>query len=74
MGLEPFNVAAALNLVAAQRLVRRICSNCREETTYTDEYLDAAHLTDEDRKLTFFKGKGCDMCAGSGYKGRNGLY
>jgi type IV pilus assembly protein PilB len=45
MGLEPFNVAAALNCVTAQRLVRRICSNCKEEATYPDEYLEAGGIS-----------------------------
>jgi len=75
MGLEPFNVAAAVNLVTAQRLVRRICPNCRVETTYPDEYLEAARLTPEQlQNLKFYKGKGCDACGGSGYRGRQGLY
>ncbi len=74
MGLEPFNVAAALNCVTAQRLVRRICSGCKEEVTYTDEYFEAASMTEADRKVTFYRGKGCDKCGGSGYKGRAGLY
>ena len=75
MGLEPFNVAAAVNLVTAQRLVRRICSNCRVETTYPDEYLEAARLTPEQlQNLKFYKGRGCDACGGSGYRGRQGLY
>jgi type IV pilus assembly protein PilB len=75
MGLEPFNVAAAVNLVTAQRLVRRLCSNCRVETTYPDEYLEAARLTPEQlQTLKFYKGKGCDACGGSGYRGRQGLY
>jgi type IV pilus assembly protein PilB len=74
MGLEPFNVAAALNCVTAQRLLRRICSGCKEEAKYTDDYLDAASIFGEERKLTFYKGKGCDKCGGSGYKGRAGLY
>jgi type IV pilus assembly protein PilB len=74
MGLEPFNVAAALNCVTAQRLVRRICTRCKEEVTYPDEYLEASRLTDEHAKLTFYKGKGCDACGGSGFKGRAGLY
>jgi type IV pilus assembly protein PilB len=74
MGLEPFNVAAALNVITAQRLVRRICSNCKETATYSDEYLDAARLTDDQRAITFYKGKGCDDCGGTGYKGRQGLY
>jgi type IV pilus assembly protein PilB len=74
MGLEPFNVAAALNCVTAQRLLRRICSNCKEEATYSEEYLDAASIKGEDRKITFYRGKGCEKCGGSGYKGRAGLY
>ena len=75
MGLEPFNVAAALNLVTAQRLVRRICSKCKVEATYTDEYLRAAKLPDGFiEKVTLYKGEGCDKCGGSGYSGRQGLY
>jgi type IV pilus assembly protein PilB len=74
MGLEPFNVAAALNVITAQRLVRRICKNCKAEATYSDEYLEAARLTDQQRGVTFHKGEGCDDCGGTGYKGRQGLY
>jgi type IV pilus assembly protein PilB len=74
MGLEPFNVAAALNCVTAQRLVRRICNNCKEEAKYPDEYLEAGGIRGEDLNMTFYKGKGCDKCGGSGYKGRAGLY
>jgi type IV pilus assembly protein PilB len=74
MGLEPFNVAAALNVLTAQRLLRRLCKDCKEPTTYTDEYLDAGNLPAEYRNMQFFKGKGCDTCNGSGYKGRCGVY
>ncbi len=74
MGLEPFNVAAALNVITAQRLVRRICDDCKAEATYPDEYLRGAGLTDAHRALTFYKGTGCDVCGGSGYRGRQGLY
>ncbi|NIP61002.1 MAG: type IV-A pilus assembly ATPase PilB, partial [Gemmatimonadetes bacterium] len=75
MGLEPFNVASALNLVTAQRLVRRICTECKTETTYTDEHLEAARVPlDWAEKITFYKGEGCDACGESGYKGRQGLY
>jgi type IV pilus assembly protein PilB len=74
MGLEPFNVAAALNCVTAQRLLRRICKTCKEEAKYSEEYFNAASIGDEDRKMTFYKGKGCDQCGGTGYKGRAGLY
>lgn len=75
MGLEPFNVAAALNLVTAQRLVRRICSGCKAETSYPPEYLEAAHISPaKAANLKFYKGTGCDQCGGSGYRGRQGLY
>jgi type IV pilus assembly protein PilB len=74
MGLEPFNVAAALNCVTAQRLVRRICGTCKEEAKYPDEYLEAASITGQNADMTFYKGRGCDRCGGSGYKGRAGLY
>jgi type IV pilus assembly protein PilB len=72
MGIEPFNVASAVNLIVAQRLVRRICVDCKQEWDYTDEEMHAFMI---DRKQgPFFKGTGCDTCNGSGYKGRQGLY
>jgi type IV pilus assembly protein PilB len=75
MGIEPFNVASAVNLITAQRLARRICNSCKEEVTYPDEYMVAASLKPEDvAGMKFFRGKGCDACGGSGYKGRQGLY
>jgi type IV pilus assembly protein PilB len=110
MGLEPFNVASALNLILAQRLVRRICNNCRTAYVPAKEELDAAKVTPETtmrelrfteealrnakakatkealpyletlsldtkiKELGFFKGKGCEQCAGTGLKGRQGVY
>jgi type IV pilus assembly protein PilB len=110
MGLEPFNVASALNLVLAQRLLRRICGNCKEKYTPSDIEFDVAKVTKDmtlrDLRFTpdtienakaratkeaaphlvnitldtrvmdlpFFRGKGCDACAGSGMKGRQGVY
>lgn len=75
MGIEPFNVASAVNLITAQRLVRRVCSNCKEPHQYPDEYLRAAGVDDEHAaRATFYRGKGCDDCGGSGYRGRQGLY
>jgi len=75
MGIEPFNVASAVNLITAQRLVRRICSSCKEPVTYPPEFLEAAQITAEQAaSMTFYRGKGCDTCNGSGYKGRQGLY
>ena len=75
MGLEPFNVASALNLLTAQRLARRICKTCKAETTYAEEYFRAGKIDmDWAGKQTFYKGEGCDACGGSGYKGRCGFY
>jgi type IV pilus assembly protein PilB len=75
MGIEAFNVASAVNLVVAQRLVRRICKDCKAEHQYTDPEL-AALGTDlvSLKALKFMKGSGCDTCSGTGYKGRAGLY
>jgi type IV pilus assembly protein PilB len=75
MGIEAFNVASAVNLVVAQRLVRRICKDCKGEHKYKDEEL-ASLGTDlvKLKGLTFMKGSGCDTCSGTGYKGRAGLY
>ena len=75
MGIEAFNVASAVNLVVAQRLVRRICRECKGPHEYTDVELSA--LGDnfaEIRKIPFMKGSGCETCSGTGYKGRAGLY
>jgi len=75
MGIEPFNVASAVNLIVAQRLVRRICSDCKAEHKYTKEELAALGLTQEEAAgITFFKGAGCDSCGDTGYRGRQGLY
>jgi type IV pilus assembly protein PilB len=75
MGIEAFNVASAVNLVVAQRLVRRICKDCKGEHKYTDPELSALGTNLESlRALTFMRGSGCDTCSGTGYKGRAGLY
>jgi type IV pilus assembly protein PilB len=75
MGIEPFNVASAVNLIVAQRLVRRICSNCKESYEYSAEETVALQLSPEDlADMQFFRGEGCDTCNGTGYKGRAGLY
>jgi type IV pilus assembly protein PilB len=72
MGIETFNVASAVNLIVAQRLVRRICTGCKQEHQYSDEEMHAFGI---DRKVgPFFKGAGCETCNDTGYKGRQGLY
>jgi type IV pilus assembly protein PilB len=75
MGIEPFNVAAAVNLLVAQRLVRRICTSCKQLHRYKDDELKPLG-TDLDRlrALPFHKGTGCEACAGTGYRGRAGLF
>jgi type IV pilus assembly protein PilB len=75
MGVEAFNVASAVNLVVAQRLVRRVCKNCSEKVTYREEELKSlSEDLDAIRHIEFRRGKGCDTCDGLGYKGRAGLY
>ncbi|MGH7592362.1 MAG: type IV-A pilus assembly ATPase PilB [Gemmatimonadales bacterium] len=75
MGIEAFNVASAVNLVVAQRLVRRICTACSAPVTYTDVELKALTLDIEPlRRIAFRRGAGCDQCGGTGYRGRAGLY
>ena len=72
MGIEPFNVASAVNLIVAQRLVRRVCVDCKQEHAYTDEEMHAFGI--DRNQGPFFKGAGCDTCNGTGYKGRQGIY
>ena len=68
-------IADALEAIVAQRLVRTVCSRCKEQYTPTEEQLMELGITPEEvvgRK--FFRGKGCDNCHGSGYKGRTALF
>ncbi len=75
MGIEPFLVASSVNLICAQRLVRRICTACKEETTIPPEALvDIGYTPEEAQQVTPQKGAGCDRCNQTGYKGRVGLY
>ncbi len=75
MGIEPFLVASSVNLICAQRLVRRVCSNCKEDHALPAEGLKEAGFTAEEAKQVVpKKGAGCEKCNGTGYKGRVGLY
>ena len=75
MGIEPFLVATAVHLICAQRLVRRICSECKEELKLPPEALiDVGYTPEESKTVKVYKGKGCERCNGTGYKGRAGLY
>src|SRR5437879_1783426 len=75
MGIEPFLVATSVNLICAQRLVRRICSNCKEPLEVPEQaLLDAGFTPEEAKKTTVYYGKGCGTCNKNGYRGRVGLY
>jgi type IV pilus assembly protein PilB len=75
MGIEPFLVATSVNLICAQRLVRRVCSNCKEELEVPQQALiDAGYTTEESKVTKIYHGKGCGTCGKRGYKGRTGLY
>ena len=75
MGIEPFLVATSVNLIQAQRLIRRICSECKEEHELPPEGLvDLGFSEEEAGEMTLYKGKGCDRCNNTGYKGRVGLF
>ena len=75
LGVKPYLVATAVRAIMAQRLMRRICPNCREEYIPSAQEKDMIGLSEEYWAThKFFKGKGCDRCHGTGYKGRVGIY
>ncbi len=75
MGIEPFLVATSVHLVVAQRLVRRICTFCKEPIETPPAALTSMGFTErEARTLKLFQGRGCEQCGDTGYKGRVGLY
>ncbi len=75
MGIEPFLVATSVNLIQAQRLIRRICKDCKKEhPTPVEALVEIGFLPEEAKKVKTYKGKGCPSCNDTGYKGRIGLY
>jgi type IV pilus assembly protein PilB len=75
LGMEPFLITATLEAVVGQRLVRRICTSCKEQFEPTEEMLMELELTRENtRSRQFYYGRGCDYCNNTGYKGRLGLF
>jgi type IV pilus assembly protein PilB len=77
MGVEPFLIASAVDAVASQRLARRLCTHCRQETTHESEYLKKIGFPVEgEEKVTLYKAKsgGCPFCSRTGFRGRIGLY
>ncbi|MCL2641044.1 MAG: type II secretion system ATPase GspE [Phycisphaerales bacterium] len=75
LGIEPFLITATVEGIVAQRLVRRVCVQCKEEYVPTEEQLMELELLPEDVKgKTFWRGRGCDHCNNTGYRGRLGIY
>ena len=75
MGIEPFLVASSLNLICAQRLVRRICTHCSEPCpTPAPALVQAGFSPDDAHTVVPNRGRGCDKCNNTGFKGRVGLY
>ncbi|HEX8288539.1 MAG TPA: type IV-A pilus assembly ATPase PilB [Pyrinomonadaceae bacterium] len=75
MGIEPFLVATSVNIIQAQRLIRRICKECKEEVHVPVEaFIEIGFTPQEAPNVKAYKGRGCQICNGTGYKGRVGLY
>ena len=75
MGIEPFLVATSVHIIVAQRLVRRVCSFCKEPAEVPPAALMEVGFSErESRTLKLFRGHGCERCSNTGYKGRVGLY
>ncbi len=75
MGIEPFLVATSVHLICAQRLIRRVCKDCKEEVKMPPQALvDIGFAPQEAPKIKLYKGRGCPTCNNTGYKGRLGVY
>jgi type IV pilus assembly protein PilB len=73
MGIEPFLVASSVHCIVAQRLVRRVCENCKQETTLHEEMARELGIPDQ-AGAPVLEPRGCDACSDTGYRGRQGLY
>jgi type IV pilus assembly protein PilB len=75
MGIEPFLVATSVHLICAQRLIRKVCNECKTEVkTPAQVMINIGFSAEEAKNIPTFKGEGCRVCHGTGYKGRVGLY
>lgn len=78
MGVEPFLVGSTLELIIAQRLVRRICDSCKASDVYSKSKIDKlgkdVSKYFEGKSFTFYKGKGCESCSHTGFRGRIGIF
>ena len=72
MGLEPFLISSSVIMIAAQRLVRKICDKCKQPYEISDDFKKCINISDYDSH-TFYMGAGCKLCLGTGYKGRIGI-
>ena len=73
MGIEPFLIASSIECIVAQRLARRLCLNCRREASVSAAAIDAGAGADA-APVTVYEPVGCDRCAGTGYRGRIGVF
>ena len=74
MGIDPYNFVSCLNCVMAQRLVRKVCSKCKQPVQYGDDFLRESAINPDDcRGVTFYEAKGCEECNGTGYRGRSAI-
>ncbi|MBV6420044.1 MAG: hypothetical protein DAHOPDDO_01271 [Ignavibacteriaceae bacterium] len=76
MGIEPFLIAYAINLIVAQRLIRKLCSKCKKRVTeHDDDYLEAVGINPEEwKQYETYRAVGCDECGGTGFKGRMAIH
>lgn len=75
IGVQPFLVASSLRAILAQRLVRRVCANCRQPAELTESEMRALRIeSGQMRDAQVMHGKGCEQCRGTGYKGRMGIF
>lgn len=75
IGIPPFLIAGAVKMIMAQRLLKTICIKCKTESKLSNEELEMFNISKEEAaKTTFYKGKGCPICGGTGYKGRQAIF
>lgn len=75
MGVEPFLIASTVNCVVSQRLLRKVCQNCKTQDIVPDDELKRLGFNPDDFKgVMFYKGLGCEKCGGTGYKGMVGIF
>ncbi|HSH14047.1 MAG TPA: ATPase, T2SS/T4P/T4SS family, partial [Desulfurivibrionaceae bacterium] len=74
LGVDPYLIGSSINLIMAQRLVRRICQHCKEEYKPPKKMLERFRLEEDQTEFTFYHGRGCKACGDTGYSGREGVF